>query len=353
MTKIAMIPGDGVGPEVMAEASKLLETLRETYHLDLESATFDLGADYTLETGLALPEGIIDELKGGYKGILMGPLGDPRIHDDRHVKVIISGLIRHLDLYAGLRRIRVLSDDLFPLANKNAKAVDLALIWESRGGVHAGAGTVIEKGTTGEIVVEEQIETRKRVEQVIRFAFDYAMGNRRSKVTLVHRSRAYPYGRDLWIRTFQEVQEDYPDMAGSRMGLDAAIQQLMTAPETLDVIVTNHLLGSILSSLGTALQGGPGLVASSNLHPGQVGLFRPLHSASSKYAGKDYANPMAAMLSVQDLMEFLGKKRISRDIGRALKKALKSGWVTRDLGGSMGTREVADYVCSAISESKS
>ncbi|MFQ6615531.1 MAG: isocitrate/isopropylmalate family dehydrogenase [Fidelibacterota bacterium] len=353
MTRIAIIPGDGVGPEVMDEASKLMDTLRDTFGVDVESAQFDLGADHTLETGLALPEGIVDELRGGYKGILMGPFGDPRVPQDRHAREIISGLITHLDLYAGLRRIRVLSDDFFPLANASGKNIDLVLIWEAMGGIHAGAGTAVDKGTEDEIVVEEEIDIRRRVERVIRFAFDYALENRRSKVTLVHKSRAYVHSRDLWVKTFLEVGEEYDAVATTRSGLDTVIQQLVTDPEEFDVLVTNHLLGSILSSLGTALQGGPGLVASSNLHPGQVGLFRPLHSSSTKYAGKDYANPMAAMLCVQDLMDFLGKKRASREIDQALRKALRSGWVTRDLGGSMGTREVADYVCSAIAESKS
>lgn len=342
-----------MGPEVMAEASKLLDTLRDTFGLDVETTKFELGADYTLGTGIALPEGILEELKGGYKGILVGPLGDPRIQQDGHAREIISGLIIHLDLYAGLRKIRVLSDDYLPLANKTAREIDIVVFWETMGGIYAGSGSRVETRTPDEIVVEEEIDTRKRVERVIRFAFDYAAGNRRDRVTLVHKSRAYVHSRDLWLRTFLEVKEDYSEVASSSLGPDAVIQQLITAPEELDVLVTNHLIGSILSSFGTAIQGGPGLAASSNLNPGQAGLFRPLHSASPKYAGKDYANPMAAMLCVQDLMDFLGKKRVSGTIERALRKALKSGWVTRDLGGSMGTREVADYICSAIAESKS
>ena len=348
MPKVALIHGDGVGPEVMGEAAKLIDAINKALPLNIELVEFDLNADHFLQTGIALPEGVIDTVRDGVSGILMGPFGDPRVQDDKHSREILGGLIRELDLYVGLRRIRLLSAELCPLANKSEQDIDLTLIWEGKGGIYADVGGALETGTDQEIVVEQDVNTHRNIERVIRFAFEYAVENDRSSVTMVHKSRRYVYGHDLWVRTFLEVKEEFSKISGSHLRIETMMQQMVTRPEQFDLVVTNHLFGSILSGLGTALQGGQGLVASVNLHPHKIGLFRTLHPSSVKYTGKDYANPMAAIISVQHLMEFMDQPIVSQGIEKSLKKALATGWVTRDLGGSMGTREVGDYICSVF-----
>ncbi|MEE9166481.1 MAG: isocitrate/isopropylmalate family dehydrogenase [Candidatus Neomarinimicrobiota bacterium] len=353
MQKVALIPGDGVGPEVMTQATKLLEAVNKAYSLDFETVTFDLSADHFLETGIALPEGVIATLRDEMDAVLLGPLGDPRIADDRHAREVLRGLTSELDLSVGMRRVRLLSADLCPLSGKTEQDIDLVLVWEATGGIYTEVGGTLDKGSEHEVVIEQEVTTRLRVERVIRFAFDYAARNDLSSVTLGRKSKNYPHGYDLWNRTFREVKADFPGVSASQLRFETLIQMMLDAPENFDVLVTNHLFGSILSALGTALQGGQGLVASSILSPGKMGLFRPLHPSLTRYAGKDYANPIAAMTCVQALMEFAGKAEISHAVELSIKKALKSGWVTRDLGGSMGTSEVGDYVCSALMDNAS
>ena len=348
MIRIALIPGDGVGPEVMTEASKLFETVNSAFSLDFELVEFDLSADHFLETGIALPESIIDTLKSGISAILLGPFGDPRIPNDQHAREIIKGLVQRLNLFAGVRRVKLLSPELCPIAGKSEKDINLVIIWDTKGGVYTNIGGTLEKGTGQEIAIEQEVSVRHRIEQVIRFAFDYVSDHGYRKVTMVHKSRDYSYGHDLWNRTFSDVKEEFSKISASHFRIETVIQQIIETPEQFDVIVTNHLFGSILSGLGTVLQGGHGFVASASLNPGKVGLFRPLHPSATKYTGKDYANPFAAMMCVQEIMEFKGFLKASSAIETAIIKALKSGWVTRDLGGSMGTEEVGDYICSVI-----
>lgn len=348
MTRIALIPGDGVGPEVMAQAAKLIEAINKACSLQLDVTEFDLSAEHFLQTGIALPQGVVDTISEEMDGILLGPLGDPRVTDDEHSRSVLKGLIQRLDLFAGIRRIRLLSEDLCPLSGKTEKDIDFVLVWEALGGVYTNVGGTTEEGTEHEIVIEQEVMDRRRVERVVRFAFDYSVENGRSRVVVVRKSRDYAHSHNLWTRTFREVREDYPDVSASHVGIESLIQQIIESPEQFDVIVTNHMFGSLISSLGTVLHGGQGLAASSLVCPGKIGLFRPLHSSSTKYTGKNYANPLAAMISVQALMEFKGYPKVSVAIEESIRKALKSGWVSRDLGGSMGTDEIGDYVCSAF-----
>jgi len=353
MTKIAMIPGDGVGPEVITEASRLLETVNRAFSLDFELVEFDLSADHFIETGIALPESMVNTLKKGIPVILLGPLGDPRVTNDQHAREIVRGLVQQLNLFVGIRRVTLLSPDLCPISGKSEQDINFVLIWDSKGGVYTDIGGTLEKGTRQEIAIEQEVNIRQRIEQVIHFAFDYAVKNSRNRVTMIHKSRDYSYGHSLWSRVFFDVKEEFPEISASHLRIETAIQQIIESPEQFDVIVTNHLFGSILSGLGTVLQGGQGLVASANLYPGKRGLFRPLHPSSTKYAGKDYANPFAAIMCVRELMEFSNLPKVSYAIEMSIKKALKSGWVTRDLGGSLGTREVGDYICSTLMDAVS
>lgn len=351
MPKVALVLGDGVGPEVMAEASKLIGAVNKAYSLQFETVEFDLSADHFLQTGIALPDGVIETIRKEMGAILLGPLGDPRVRDDQHGRSVLKGFIRELDLFVGVRRVRPLLSDLCPLAGMTEQDVDLTIIWEAKGGVYTDVGGSLEKGSQEEVVIDQEVITRSRVERVIRYAFEHALKHGRTGVTVARKSKDYSHSYDIWHRTFQEVREDFPDISASERRFETVIQQVLETPEQFDVLVTNHFFGSILSALGTALQGGLGLVASANLAPGKMGLFRPLHPSSTRYAGKDYANPMAAMISVQELMEFMGQRKISHAIRSAIRKALRSGWVTRDLNGSMGTSEVGDYVCSALMDS--
>ncbi len=350
MPKIAIIPGDGIGTDVTAEAVKVLRTIGELCGLDIELVEYDLGAERYLRTGETLPAEVLKDLRENYEAIFLGALGDPRVPDMAHAKDILLGLRFRLDLYVNYRPIKLLHRDLCPLKDKGEKEVNFTVFRENTEGLYVGMGGKFKEGTPDEIAVQEDVNTRKGVERIIRHAFEFAEERGLKRVTMSDKSNVLRFGHDLWLRVFEEVGGEYPDIEKQHLYVDVLTMQMVKRPEQFDVIVTCNMFGDIVTDLGAQIQGGMGLAASGNIHPGQVSMFEPVHGSAPKYTGQDIANPMAAILTIQLMLEFLGYEEAAGAVEESVRKAIVEGCTTRDLGGDLGTRAVGDFVCKVLSE---
>ena len=343
MTRVAVIPGDGIGVEVTHEAVQTLRTLMEVTNLPLELEHMPYGADHYLKTGETLPQSAFDRLQE-FDAILLGALGDPRVPDNRHAAEILLGLRFRLDLYVNHRPVRLLDERLCPLKGRTTRDINFVIFRENTEGLYAGVGGFFKKGTPDEVAIQQDINTRKGVERICRHAFKYAMAHGRRRVLMSDKSNALTYGHDLWQRTFREVAQDFPQIESSHMYVDALAMQMVKDPSPYEVIVTCNMFGDILSDLGAQLQGGLGLAASANLHPGRIGLFEPVHGSAPKHAGKNIANPMGTILSAAMMLEEVGRAEESRLLEEAVVACIQEGHTTRDLGGPLGTHEVGEEV---------
>ncbi len=343
-----MLAGDGIGKDVTAEAVKILEAAKERWNLPLELVSLPWDADRYLETGETLPEGALETFRDEYAAIFIGAYGDPRVPDMKHAADILLGIRFGLDLYINYRPIRLYSDELCPLVDKRASDIDFVVFRENTEGAYVGVGGNFKKGTADEVAVQEEIHTRKGVERILRAAFDWAVEHDRPNVCMADKSNVMQFGHDLWQRAFLEVAEDYPTVETSHYFVDALAMQLVRKPESFDVIVTNNMFGDILTDLGAALQGGLGVAASANLHPGRVSMFEPVHGSAPKYAGSGRANPVGAAASVALLLEELGHAEAARTLDRAIGDLIRAGISTPDLGGEATTSEVGDRLAAAV-----
>lgn len=347
MVKVAVMPGDGIGIDVTREAVKVLEVVARHADVPLDMDEFDHGAEKYLRTGVTLPDEDLEVLKG-YDAIFLGALGDPRIPDMRHGRDILLGMRFKLDLYVNHRPVRLLHERLCPLKGKGPSDVDLVMFRENTEGAYVGMGGVFKKGTPDEVAIQEDINTRKGVERIIRHAFEHAARHGLKRVCMSDKSNALRHGHDVWVRTFEEVASEHPDVEATHLYVDALAMQLVRAPERFEVIVTCNMFGDILTDIGAALQGGLGMAASGNVHPGRHALFEPVHGSAPKYAGKDVANPLGAILTVQMMLEHLGYAEAAGLIGRAVASAVAEGRTTRDLGGELGTAAAGDEIAERI-----
>jgi 3-isopropylmalate dehydrogenase len=336
--KIAVIPGDGIGPEVIAEGLKILELVNERGGLGLELVHFGWNADEYLRTGISMPPGAMDDIRNNYAAVYLGAFGDPRVPDMKHAADILLGMRFQLDLYVNYRPVVLLDDRLCPIKGKGRKEVDFVIFRENTEGAYVGMGGIFKKGTSDEIAVQEDVSTRKGVERIIRHAFEYAVANGRKSVCMSDKNNVMRFGGDLWLRTFEEVAKEYPAIEHFHMFVDALTMQMVRAPEMFDVIVTNNMFGDIVTDLGAALQGGLGMAASGNIHPGKVSLFEPIHGSAPKFAGKDVANPIGAILTAAMMLEYLGHDTEAKAIEAAVVAAIAANETTQDIGGSLGTR---------------
>ncbi|HEU4400542.1 MAG TPA: 3-isopropylmalate dehydrogenase [Candidatus Polarisedimenticolia bacterium] len=343
MTRIAVIPGDGIGVEVTREAVAALREACSVTGGAVELCEFPYGAEHFLKTGETLPHGALDRLRE-FDAILLGALGDPRVPDNRHAADILLGLRFALDLYVNQRPVRLLDDRLCPLKGRTTREVDFVIFRENTEGLYVGMGGFFKKGTPDEVAVQEDVNTRKGVERICRHAFEYAASMGRRRVLMADKSNVLTYGHDLWQRVFREVARGYPAIEASHMYADALAMQMVREPAQFAVIVTCNLFGDILSDLGAALQGGLGMAASANLHPGRIGLFEPVHGSAPKHAGKDVANPMGAILTAAMLLDQVNRSREAHLLEQAVAGCVREGRTTRDLGGPLGTRQVGDEV---------
>jgi 3-isopropylmalate dehydrogenase len=275
--KIAIIPGDGIGVDVTREAIKVLETVQNLYALPLDIKHFDYGAERYLKDGTTMPEEQVEDFRNNYHAIFLGALGDPRVPDMTHARDILLGLRFKLDLFVNYRPVKLTAPKLCPLKDKTPEDVDFVVFRENTEGLYVGLGGNFKKGTPDEIAIQEDVNTRKGVERIIRYAFEYAREKGRPKVTMTDKSNALRFGHDLWLRTFEEVGEEYPDIEKQHLYIDALTMQMIKRPEQFEVIVTCNMFGDIITDLGAQLQGGLGLAASGNINPGNTSMFEPVH----------------------------------------------------------------------------
>ncbi len=347
MKEIAVIPGDGIGIDVTDEALKVMEAAKSA-GADIKWDLFDYGADKYLATGVTLPDEEVANFRDNYDAIFIGAVGDPRVPDMRHAKDILLGLRFKLDLYVNYRPVRLYDERLCPLKGKTLEDVDFVVFRENTEGLYAGTGGILKKGTPDEVAVQTSINTRKGVERIIRYAFEFARQTGRKRVTMSDKSNAMRYEGDLWQRAFYEVGEEYSDIDKQHWYIDALLMQMVKRPEQFEVIVTCNMFGDIVTDMGAQLCGGMGLAGSGNLHPGRTSLFEPVHGSAPKYHGQDVANPLAAIVTVGMMLEFLGWPEWHRRIEEAVIQAVKTGNVPRDLGGKLGTKATGDYIVKTL-----
>jgi len=346
--RIAFIPGDGIGIEVTAEAIKALEALINTHNLAIDYQVFDWGAEKYLREGISLPEGAFDMFRREYAAIFIGALGDPRVPSNQHAADILLGTRFNLDLYVNQRPVKLLDARLCPLKNRSEKDVDFVIFRENTEGLYVGMGGVFKKDTPDEVAVQEDVNTRKGVERILVHAFEYASARGLTRVCMSDKANALPFGHGLWQRAFAEVRKRYPAIESRHLYVDTLNMELVRDPSQFQVIVTCNMFGDILSDLGAALQGGLGLAPSANVHPGQVSMFETVHGSAPNIAGRNVANPMAAVLTVGMMLEHLGHAEAASRAEAVVRDAIRENVTTPDLGGTSGTREVGDRIAARL-----
>lgn len=351
MPLIAILPGDGIGPEVMAHATRLLEHYRDDRGLPLELWQLDLGAERFLRDGTTFPKEVADRIRNEASAVLLGALGDPRVPNLEYARDILFGLRFGLDLYANVRPVRALADRLVPLKDRTAKDIDFVVFRENTEGIYVGIGGQFKKGTADEIAINEDVNTRKGVERLIRAGFDYAKKHGKKTVHMADKSNAMKHAHELWHRCFFEVAKDYPGIEAKHVYVDALCLYLVQDPRPFEVVVTNNLFGDIVTDLGAALQGGLGMAASANVHyadPKRVAMFEPVHGSAPPLVGKDLANPIASFLTVGMMLGHLGWAEEEARIERSCAEAIAAGECTPDVGGTKGTKAVAEGILARI-----
>lgn len=360
---IAIIAGDGIGPEVVAQATRVLEHYRDVRGFPLDLWPLDLGAERYLRDGTTYPSEVHQRIVDEGAAVLLGALGDPRVPGLQHARDILFGLRFNLDLYANVRPIRALGDELVPLKGRRAKDVDLVVFRENTEGIYVGMGGQFKRGTRDEVAINEDVNTRKGVERLIVAGFEYARRRGKRRVHMADKSNAMRYAHELWYRVFHEVAEGYPEIEARHLYVDALCLLLVQDPSQFDVIVTCNLFGDIVTDLGAALQGGLGMAASANLHPElrggarccaadhagtPVGMFEPVHGSAPPLAGKDLANPLASVLTVGMMLSHLGWPDEEARLEKLVARAIAEKKCTRDVGGALGTREVGDWIVAEL-----
>ena len=351
--RIAVIPGDGIGQEVIPQAVKVIQATGA----DVELIHFDWGADRYLRDQVTVPPDGFAMLGRDFDAILVGAFGDPRVKTNIHAKEILLGMRFKMDLYANLRPVRLLDAVLCPLKGVEPKDVDFVVLRENTEGVYTDAGGVFKQGTPDEIATQEDINTRKGVERIIRYAFEYCVhhtqldGSPRNKVLMCDKSNAMTHAGGLWQRVFMEVSGEYPQITAQHMYVDALCMQMVRDPRQFDVIVTNNMFGDIITDLAAGLQGGLGMAASGNIHPGRTSMFEPVHGSAPPIAGKNVANPFGAILTAAMMLAHLGMLAEAEKIEAAVLEAVRQRKTTQDIGGKLGTIEAGEWVATRVRES--
>jgi 3-isopropylmalate dehydrogenase len=320
MKKIGVVRGDGVGSEVVEEGLRMLRHVAERTGFDYETIEYPWGADHYVETGETMPDSVLSEYRE-LDAILLGAIGDPRVETGLLERAIIGGIRWKLDMYINLRPIKLYHADLCPLKDKQPEDVDMVFVRENTESLYCQIHGVFKQGTPDEITTQEMVNTRKGVERAVRYAFELAHKRPRRKLTLVDKANALR-SQDLWTRVFAEVGQEFPDVETDHAYIDAACMWMVKNPEWFDVAVVDNMFGDIIPDLGAIIQGGLGVAASGNIHPGRVSMFEPIHGSAPKYRGKGVACPIATIAAVGMMLDFLGNAdgaaRIDGAIGRAL-----------------------------------
>src|SRR5882724_4954533 len=346
--RIAVIPGDGIGKEVIPAALSVVRSSAAAG--SLEFTEFDWSADRYLKDGTTIPADGFAMLDRDFDAIFVGALGDPRVPTNIHAKEILLGMRFKMDLYANVRPVKLLDESLCPLKGVKPQDVDFTILRENTEGLYCDVGGNFKQSTPDEVAVQEDVNTRKGVERNIRYAFDYARTHGKKKVLMTDKSNVMTYAHGLWQRVFKEVSAEYSDIQPSHMYVDALCMQMVRDPRQFEVIVTNNMFGDIITDLGAALQGGLGMAASGNIHPGKTSMFEPVHGSAPPLAGKNIANPIGAILTAAMMLEHLGLKAEAQKVEAAVLKAVQQKKTTADVGGNLGTRECADWIAKQAAE---
>ncbi|MFN3202503.1 MAG: isocitrate/isopropylmalate dehydrogenase family protein [Bradymonadia bacterium] len=347
--RIAVIPGDGIGTEVATEGVKVLEACATRFDLPLDFTWFDYGAQKYLDEGVTLPPEAVDHFREHFQAIYVGALGDPRVPGNQHAKDILLGLRFKLDLYVNLRPNVLLHPELNPLRKATAEDLELVIFRENTEGLYVGMGGTFKQGTPDEIATNQMVCTRRGVERIMQAAFEYA-ADRGLRLCMSDKANVLTHAHGLWQRVFKEFQAKWPQVECRHMYADALAMALVRDPGAFDVIVTSNMFGDVLSDLAAELVGGLGVAPSANMHPGQIGLYEPVHGSAPDIAGQDKANPVAMILTGGLMLDALGHREAALAIRRAVTEAMATGQVTADLGGTLGTVACGDAISALIAQ---
>jgi 3-isopropylmalate dehydrogenase len=348
MYKIAVIAGDGTGPEVVREGLKVLKRCGEKFGIRFQFMEFDYGGTRYLRSGETLPEGAIEQLRG-FQAIYLGAIGHPEVKPGILETGILLRLRFELDQYINLRPVKLYPNVETPLANKGPADIDFVVIRENTEDLYVGVGGFFKKGTPDEVALQEMVATRKGVERCVRYAFEFTRRrDRQRKLTLCAKTNVLTYAHDLWWRVFNEVAREYPDIQTDYAHVDATTMWMVKNPEWFDVIVTPNMFGDIITDLGAMIQGGMGVAAGGNINPGGVSMFEPIGGSAPKYTGKGVINPIAAILAAQMMLEQLGETAAAAAVERSV--AATIGRMKSMAAGAMGysTYEVGDLVAGEL-----
>lgn len=347
--KIAVIPGDGVGPEVTQEAFKVFKAASEKFGFKYELVNYDFGAQRYLSTKELLPDSALAEFRQ-MNAIYMGAIGNPKVAPGVLERGILLKLRFELDQYVNLRPVKLYPGVQSPLKDKSPEDIDFVVIRENTEGLYSGVGGFFKKDTPDEIAVQEDINTRRGVERIIKYAFNFTQRrNKDKKLTLCDKSNVLTYGHDLWQRVFHQVADKYPDITKDHAYVDATVMWMVKNPEFFDVIVTCNLFGDIITDLGAMIQGGMGIAASGNINPEGVSMFEPVHGSSPKYAGKNTICPLAAIASMQLMLDNLGEPTAAQTVEKALIKALSEGHIKNlSAGKGLPTDKTGDLIAKFV-----
>jgi len=343
--RIAVVPGDGIGKEVIPAALKVVAASGAA----VEFTTFDWSADRYLKDGTTIPADGFAMLEREFDAVFVGALGDPRVPTNIHAKEILLGMRFKMDLYANVRPVKLLDESLCPLKGVKPEHVDFVVIRENTEGPYVDAGGLFKQGTTDEIATQEDFNTRKGVERVVRYAFELARRQKRKKVLMSDKSNVMTFAGGLWQRVFKLVAAEYSDIQSQHMYVDALCMHMARDPKQFDVIVTNNMFGDIITDLAAALQGGLGMAASGNIHPGKTSMFEPVHGSAPPFAGKNIANPIGAISTAAMMLDHLGFAKEAAKINQAVLAAVQQKKTTQDIGGSLGTKETAEWIADLTS----
>ncbi len=349
MHTIAVLPGDGIGEEVVREALRVLEAVSSVTGFKYKLEHYPYGAEHYLKTGEGFPDSALREMRD-HSAILMGAIGDPRVETGLLERAIIAGIRFGLDLYVNLRPIKLYAEHLCPLKGVTKDQLDLVVVRENTEGAYVGVGGIMKRGSESEVAVCNMVWTRAGTERVIRYAFDLARQRGKEKrVTLVDKANAIR-PMDLWTRAFGEVAKEYPDLTTDHAYIDAACMWMVKNPDWFDVVVTDNLFGDIITDLGAMLQGGLGIAASGNIHPGKVSMFEPIHGSAPKYKGKNVACPVACVMAVQMMLDYLGDREGATLVESAVANALRTKKIASLQAGEVPTDKAGEILVGEIKD---